>query len=81
MPRCDSAAFSFCNIHFAILEIILSGQNFVVPLHRLWRFVSFFSIAFSIHGVKLLLTHLAEIARWVFLYINIKAGNDTRFFD
>lgn len=41
----------------------------------------FFSIAFSIYGVKLLLTHLAEIARWVFLYINIKAGNYTRFLD
>ena len=26
----------------------------------------FFSIAFAIYGVKLLLTHLAEIARWVF---------------
>ena len=76
----------FCNFVKSKLQnhpfslLFWSVQQKAVPLHRLWRFVSFFSIAFAIYGVKLLLTHLAEIARWVLffiIYLHICAKSST----
>lgn len=59
---------------------ICTIRKFFVPLQRLWRFVSFFSIAFAIYGVKLLLTHLAEIARWVFYFTRKISNKMKRFY-
>lgn len=75
----------FCNFVKSKLQNHPFSTTFLVSPTKSSTFApaleicKFFSIAFAIYGVKLLLTHLAEIARWVFLYINIKAGNDTRF--
>lgn len=40
----------------------------------------FFSIAFAIYGVKLLLTHLAEIARWAFYFTRKISNKMKRFY-
>ena len=70
----------FCNFVKSRLQNRPFLTNFLVSQQKSSTFAraleicKFFSIAFAIYGVKLLLTHLAEIARWVF-YFTRKVSN------